>query len=82
MPSGNVRQKIIEMTAKYAGVEPREIYDGLNLDRICGDSLASIDLIIDVEEEFHMPYSTGDFPQTVGCLIKYAEHNFEVAPAH
>ena len=73
-----IREKVIDITIKKLGVERSQITDDASFTKDLGaDSLDTVELIMEFEEEFNITIEDTDAEkiQTVGQVVSYLETN-------
>lgn len=81
-PPDDVESRVVALIAHRLGVEGRYVARDVALVDLGADSLARIDLVIDIEDlfNFEIPYEDIDALETVGDLVRYVARHMP-APA-
>ncbi len=78
----DTRRKVREVITRQFGVEPQLLTDATTLDELGADSMAVVELMVNLEEVFEspMPDVSAANINTVGDIIAFIEGNNASAP--
>ena len=78
----NVEEKVRGIIVEQLGVDPEEVIPGASfVDDLGADSLDTVELVMALEEEFHLEISDEDAEKitTVGDAVKYIDEHLKSA---
>lgn len=80
MKKDNISNRVKHIVAKYLGVEEEKVKESSDLaDDLGADSLDTVELILQIEEEFavEIPDEVGENIKTVKDIINYLKENLK-----
>jgi len=68
-------EKIAEIIADKMGIEPQNIKENSNFEDLQVDSLAMVEIMLAIEEEFNITIDDAEGIETVADVVAYVENN-------